>query len=470
MIRFLKFMLSQVIWLWNDQSGQLPGEVGGISYRWDLFEDAPTLVKSRFDDMKNFGLQGFNMAMASIQALSNIAGQLQLINRVITIDTEPITEPPLTEIPPTIDMTQFRVDYPAEPNEPSLIDATLESIPGVFPDMLGPGDIDPGQLGAYSDSLMSALQKKLLNDLITGSVGITPDVEDAIFKREYERSLLEYEDEQDRIAANWAKGSFPFPNSALRAAQTKAAREFSNKRLDVSRDIAIKSFELALQNTHFIIQQGIGLEAQLIQWADRVATRVFEASKAVIDTNIRTYDARVKGFGERARIIIEKCRAKIEYNIGLIRLYEGRVNAFASKMRAESERINAVARGYEAETAVFKSVVDFDVERISLDLKVIQARIDQASVNAQILIKDKEIELKNYEMLNSLKVEALKSEGMIAAQVASGALAAVHAQVHIGAQDVATYTYTPRLASTSTQTSTDAKGNTSTTTTTTSGG
>lgn len=411
----------------------------GLSNRWALFNDAPTLVKKRFDDMQATGILGFNMAFASIQALQNIGQALGLINRTITIDTEVINEPSIADLePPVIDISQFRVDFPTQPTAPSLIDATLEPIPSAFPDMEGPGNVNAGDL-TYVSNLMTALKAKILSDIQNGSTGIPDDIQDAMFSRNRERDLLELDDELDRVAANWGKGGFPFPNGGLRAAQRKTTREFSNKRTDVSREIMIKSWEIALQNTHFMIQQGIAVEGLLIQFANQVATRVFEASKAVIDTEIRAYEARVKGFGEKARIIIEKCKAKIEFNLGLIRMYEASVNAYASKMRAEAERINAVARGYEAETAVFTSTADFDIKKVDLDLKVIQARIDQALGNAQIMIKDKEVELKAYEMLNGLKGEIAKAIGMIAAQVASGALSAVHAQVHIGAQDSADY-------------------------------
>lgn len=437
----------------------------GIAHRWDLFKDSPELVKKRFDDMQGYALDGYNMAMAAIQNLSNIGQVLGLINRVISVNTEIINEPNISNLnPPSIDMNQFRVDFPSQPSQPTLIDATLEAISSAFPEMVGPGEINTGET-VYVSSLMTALKAKILSDVQNGSTGITPAVEDAMFKRNYERDLSEYNDELDRVAANWARGGFPFPNAGLRAAQDKVTREFTNKRLDLSRDIMIKSWETALQNTHFMIQQGVAIEGLLIRWAESVATRIFEASKAIIDTQIRSYEARVKGFGEKARIIIEKCRAKIEYNLGIIRMYEASVNAFASKMRAEAERINAVARGYEAQTEVFNSIVNFDIKKVELDLKVIQARIDQALGNAQILIKDKEVELKAYEMLNNLKMEAQKAIGMVAAQVASGALSAVHASVDIGARDLASYGYSPEPAQTTTQhtQTTDAEGKTTTT-------
>jgi len=437
----------------------------GINNRWALFDDAPTLVKKRFDDMQQTAMNGFNMAMAAIQGLANIGQQLELINKVIAIDTTVINEPNLPDrTPPSIDMDQLRVDVPATPIEPTLIDATLETIPSSFPEMIGPGDANPGDL-VYVSPLLTALKSKILSDLVTGSTGLTDAVEDAIFKREYERSLLEHENEKDRIAANWATGNFPFPNSGLRAALDKADREFSNKRLDVSRDVAIKSFELALQNSHFVIQQGVVIEGLLIQWSNQVATRVLEASKAEINKLIQSYEAKVKGFSERTRLIIEKCLAKIQYNIGVIRMYEGSVNAFSAKMRAESDRVNAVSRGYEAEANLFNTQVNFDIQRVNLDLKVIQARIDQAVANAGIMIKDKEVELKNYELIKSLMMEAQKAIGMIAAQVASGALSAVHAAVGISASDSASYSYSPTQASTTSVTTTDAEGNQTTTVT-----
>lgn len=446
------------------------GDDQAITHRWDLFEDAPTLVKKRFDDMQETGLKGFDMAFASIQALQNIGQTLALINRVISVDTEIINEPAIDDlIPPEIDLQQFKVDFPVQPNQPTLIDATLEAIPSAFPEMVGPGDVNTGAT-SYVSNLLTALKAKILSDVQTGATGISPAVEDGIFKRQRERDLQEYEDEKNRIADNWARGGFPFPNGGLRATQDKVTREFSNKRYDVSRDIMIKSWEIALNNTHFVIAQGVAIEGLMIRWAESVATRIFEASKAVIDSQIRTYEARVKGFGEKARIIIEKCKAKIEYNLGIIRMYEASVNAYSSKMRAEAERINAVARGYEAQTEVFNSIVNFDIKKVELDLKVIQARIDQALGNAQILIKDKEVELKSYEMLMSLRGDLAKAIGMIAAQVASGAFSAVHAQVGIGAFDSASYGYSPKPATTETTVTTDAEGNTTTTTKETSGG
>lgn len=423
-------------------TGQAPGE-GPIVHRWDLFEDAPDLVEQRFTDMEEFAREGYNMAFAAIQALVDIAGSLTLIDREVTIDTTPIN-PSIPEFPdpPVIDLDLFNVDFPSAPFAPNLIEAQLDPIPTTFPEMIGPGEPNPGD-SVYLDNLMTALKNKLLSDLQTGSTGIPDNIQNAMFQRNLERDLLEYDDEQDRVSGNWAKGGFPYPNGGLRAAKDRTAREFSAKRLDLSREIMIKSWEIALNNYHFVVQQIVATEALLIKWAESVAMRTLEASKIAIDAQIRGYEARVKGFSERVRVILEKLRAKIEYNLGLIRTYEASVNAYSARVRAEAERVNAVATGYKAQTDVFSSIVDFDVKVVDLELKVISAKIEQALGNAQIMIKDKEVELRAYEALMNLKAEAQKAIGTIAAHVAAGALSAVHAQVSIGAQNSADYFFNP---------------------------
>lgn len=420
-------------------------EDSGITHRWDLFKESPDLVQQRFDDMREYSLDGYNMAFDAIKALENIAEGLRLINRVIPLDTTTI-EGELedrSQDEPDIDEDLYRVDSSGMPPDPTgLENAVLDPIPSDYPTLVGPGTVNEGQLD-YTSELMTKLQSKIMNDLIYGSTGLTADVENAIFNRNYERDLVEYDDELDRIAANWSRGGCPYPNGGLRAAQDRVTREFSNKRTDVSRDIMIKSWELALQNTHFIISQGIAIESLMIKWAEAVGSRVLDASKAAIDANLRTYEVSWKGFSDRVKTIIDKAMAKIQYNLGIIRIFEAKVNAYASKMKAEADRVNAVARGDEAEVAVFNALVNFDIQKINLNLKVIEAKIQQATANAHILIKDKEIEIKAYEALNQLKAEAQKAIGSIAAQVAAGALSAVHAQVSIGASNSADYYYNP---------------------------
>lgn len=415
-------------------------EVEGIENRWILFKTAPEIVDTKFNQSMGLATTCYANAVEAINRLAELAEALELINITIPIDTTDIPIPDLTDLEaPEVDMDLFTVEIPETPVEPTLVDTTLDPIPSDFPD-LSTNEIVNGDT-TYVTSLITALKSKLLNDLVTGSTGISADIESAIWYRENERMLLAHNEALDRISAEWSKRGFPLPSGVLTAMINEEEINYTNKRLDMSRDVAIKSFELALQNSHFVIQQSIAIETQLINFANAVAQRVYEVSKATVESQISAFNAKVNKVDKQAQVIIEKAKAKIEYNLGLIKIYVEKVNAYAARMNAESQRVNAVARGYEAITSVFNSEVNFEAKKSELTLNVVRARIDQAVANASILIKDKEVEMKNYELVNSLKEKAEEAIGAIVAQLTAGALASIHASANIGASDSGNYNF-----------------------------
>ena len=414
-------------------------EVEGIENRWILFKTVPDIVTTKFEVTMGLAQTAYGNAVAAINSLSNLASSLQLINGAIDIDTTDISVPAISISEPTIDMSQFNVNIPGQPTEPNLIDATLDPIPSEFPD-LSTSEITGGDT-TYVTALITALKSKLLSDLQAGSTGISADVENAIWYRENERALLAHNEAVDRISAEWSKRGFPLPSGALTSMLQEEEINYTNKRLDMSRDISIKSFELALQNSHFVIQQSVALEARLMDFANAVAQRVYEVTKATVDSTIASYTARTDGVYKQALTIIEKAKAKIEHNIGLIKVYAEKVNAFSAMVNAEGQRVNAVSRGYEAEATIYSSIAGVEIKQAELSLNVIKAKIDQGIANANILIKDKEIEMKNYEMINSLKEKAEEAIGAIVAQLTAGALAAVHAGANISASDSGSYNF-----------------------------
>ncbi len=409
--------------------------------RWDAFELAPGFVGDRFTNGWSAALGAYATAMEAVQRLEHIARDLQLINRAISIDTTTISSGTISVTKPRIDISELRVNVPDLPVDPQLIDATLDAFPD-FPDLVV-GDI-PAPNETYTSALLTALKAKFLADVQSGGTGISAAVENAIFQRQSERDLLIHNDTMDEIAATVARGGYPIPNGALRSAQDKELLNYSNKRLDVSRDISIKSFELAFQHTQFVMQTGVTFEANLMGWAHGVAVLASDVAKAVVAMTIEAYKARSDGISKKIIGIIEKAKAKIEYNRGLIEIFASKVNAYGAKIKGEGDRVNAVARGYEAEVGLVKSIADFEIGKAGIDLKVLDARMTQALGNANIMIKDKETELKSYEMLNSLKTDIMKAIGSIAAQLGAGAMAGISASAHVSAQASASYSVTGR--------------------------
>ncbi len=341
----------------------------------------------------------------------------------ISLDTWTGEKPPPPEIefnppppPPEFDYEQLDID---DIPVPTMENVTLPAI-----------SITPGQLD-YTSELLTALKEKLLNDVVSGDVGIDPDVETAIFERELERSLLVHTDNMDRIAAEWSKRGFTLPDGVLAKLFNEEEINYTNKRLDTSRDISIKSFELAQQNTQFSVTAGISLENKLMDFADACQRRIFEASKAYMEAEIALYSAQLNAYKIEADIYTAVVGARIAEVKAKTDAYVAQVNAYKASVEAEKARVEALADVYTAEMAGYKAEAEVYKALSEVQIKIFEGRISQALAQAQVDIKAREIEIKNLEVIAGITVEAMKAEGTIMAQVTAGLLGSVQAAAEV---------------------------------------
>jgi hypothetical protein len=322
-----------------------------IKHRWDIFQKAQDIVDEKFEDGRDIAFAAYRMASEEIQKLMDLASQLDGVD---------------VDIPLPEDLTA-----------PS-IDDFVGNPPGPAPsiELNLPISLDE------SSELNSAITAKLLHDILYGTPAIPQDIQDAIFNKENERALLVHQDTLDNISAEWAKRNMPLPDGILAAQITQAEIDFANKRLDVSRDIAIKTFELSDQNTRFMIQQGILWYAQKI-----------ETYKAQVQAEIARIDAIVKAYLGEAQV-------------------------------------------YQATAQVYEALTDAKVKKFDAEVKMALAK-------AELIIKGAEIDMKNFEILNTLKIKGMEAVASVAAQVAAGAFSSVSAAAHISAQNAANYSYSP---------------------------
>lgn len=414
--------------------------MGTSAKKWEIFDEAPDLIKEKWEIAQEYAQNAYNMASQAIQSLINIAGALELISTNISIDEITFSPGEISVTPPSVP-ENLDAEFPAAPSEPTNL---IEVVFGQLPDFPDPVSTDPISSGnhSYTSSVITALQQKLLNDLENGGNGINPEIENAIFQREYERSLLTHNETMDRIAAEWSKRGLPLPDGALAAMFMEEEINFTNKRLDVSRDVSIKSFELAQANTHFAIQQAVAMEAQLIGWANNVAERIFRVSEAVVNAQIARYKVLMDGATAQTQAVIEEARGKIEFNRSLIQQYVAQIDAYKSRIQAEATRIDVLIRSYEGQVGAFKAIADFDISKVGLDIKILEARINQAVANAGLQIKDAELRMKNYEVVSQLKIEAQRGIAQIVSQLVAGALSSVSVSASMSADNKASITRT----------------------------
>lgn len=331
-----------------DQSGAWED----FTNRWKPFTLIPDIIDQKFEDGRGYAQDAIRQASETIRKLTEVASELSNIDVNISI-------PDLT--PPDVD--EFV--------------GTAPVAPAISFDM--PDDL------TEADEINDAVRTKLLSDIQSGAPAVPQAVQDAIFNKDYERALLIHQDNLDKISSEWSKRGFTLPDGMLASLITQAQTEFYNKRLDVSRDVAIKVFELSDQNTRFAIEKGI-------------------------------------------------------------QYYLQRVEVYKAKVQAEAMRIDAIVRTFLGEVEIYKGSAQVYSTLVDSKIKSFDAKVRSALARADLLIKDAEIDMKNFEMMGSLRIEAMKAIGQINAQVAAGALASVSAGVSMSANNSSAYGYSTSFA------------------------
>jgi hypothetical protein len=336
----------------TDLTASLMNVAEDISERWSIFKHAQEIVDEKFEDGRDYAKDALNTAKDTIQSLMNLALELEAVD--INIPFEDLT---------TIDIADFEATKPTPPDPDSLV----LNLPTKLDD---------------AEDLNEAIRQKLLNDITNASAAIPDSVRDAIFNKDVERSLLVHHDNLDTISEEWSKRRFILPDSVLMTLISQAEIEYSNKRLDVSRDLTIKDFELTDTNIKFAVERGIA-------W------------------------------------------------------YGMRVETYKALVQAEISRVEAIVRTFVAEVEAYRGEAAVYTALVDTKIKKFDAEVKQVMVRADLLMKKAELDIKNHDMLNQIKLEGFKAIGAIASQVAAGALSSVSASAHISASNSASYNYTP---------------------------
>ena len=223
-----------------------------------------------------------------------------------------------------------------DPVWPPYFDET-EPIYSLLPPAI---NIEGGNMD-YHSIITQELTNVIYDGLLNGGTGLHPDVETAIFQRETERSLLIHQDQMTRLSAEWAKGGFNLPTSMLNSMFMEADNNYTNKRLDTSRDIAIKQAELAQTNTHFFITNAQTMEQRMIAWFGEIAKRAYEVSRSIVEFSLERYKLEITGFNTLVDLYKTKAQVYEIVTAAIIKRLEGyRLRLEAAKLTGEINKIN----------------------------------------------------------------------------------------------------------------------------------
>lgn len=295
----------------------------------------------------------------------------------------------------------------------------------------------------YQSDLLAAIKAKFLAEVEEGSIGLTPEAEEAIYTLRDERDEEKFDDGLTAIKNEWSQNLFSLPNGSLQAAIDDHYHEYFLHKLDKAREVQIKQFDLIQANTHFTLTTAVNLEGQLIQHADNVANRALDAAKSVVNLGIalfnvqlQRYQTALEAYRTGVQVFVEQLRAeglKVQNYTAQMSgakvkadVQGQRISNYASQVSAISEIYNnyrvqveatGVKAGVEAEKLrAFKIKIEAEVDKVRALVAIYAADTDRynsnvrkGAVDSELLLKQNDLISRNHE--GNLKI-ALESARM----------------------------------------------------------
>lgn len=395
------------------------------------------------------------------------------------------------------------ITLPAEPTSwtpptpPALLSVNIRPFDGVndfgdwveqlraMPDALSlaaPTPYEPADQSRYASALLEELSAQIRGRL-SGGTGLAPEIEAAIWDRARTREDATAQVNYDNILRAVEARGFALPTGAFHAQLREADRQRMAKTSELSRDIAIKQAELEQANVKHAIEQGISLEARLIEYSNNIEQRTFEAARFAAQNAIEIYNALVAQYrvtlerytsfanvyrtlmeGERSRVeayraevegerskvevnksLVEQQRAQIEVRNSEIELYKSQLQGVQTllgvdklKLEAFGERVKAYVAELNAETVraeVFKALVSTNQVRADVYKSTVEAWAQRVNADATLARTRAEVydaQVRGFTALTQRYATAVSAE----AEKVRAAVSVAGLQVEIGKAQV----------------------------------
>ena len=298
----------------------------------------------------------------------------------------------------------------------------------------------------FTSQLLTDLEDSLDDAITLGTfTGLPPNIETNLFNRAREREYIQQADalaELDRMETM----GYAFPPGIFIDARIKIQTDTAYTIAGLSREIMTKQAELILENTIKAREQATVLEGKLIDYANNVAQRAFEATKYATEASIALYNGQVEvykasldGYRTQAMVYdtqikgilaqVEQLKAQIQFeqvkaeiNTELVKQYETEIEAQNLVLNVAKTQLDIIV----AQANVQKIKVDIFSEQIKAfvgQVNAYQAQIDayRALVEAQGVIEN----------VYKVQVEAYTAEVQAGVAEINANVAVLEAQIKV---------------------------------------
>jgi len=275
------------------------------------------------------------------------------------------------------------------PTPPSIVLPTFSSTAPTI-DFQPPGVDFSFYETPYSSTLLDQIKAKV-SEVLSGGSGLTPPIEAQIWERARERENATAKQATEQAAIEFSNRGFSIPPGLLTARLAEIQQANQTAVNTLSREQAIKSLDIQLEQLRTFVQYGVQLESVLMDMAQRSVQRAFEAARFTHEAAIQIYDARVRMFNAQlqayevqARVFgilvdaeikkLEKYRIELEgqklvgdLNQQTLEIYNSRIRALLAPIdvyRAQMEGVRAQVDIEQVKLAAFKTQIETFVAKV----------------------------------------------------------------------------------------------------------
>jgi hypothetical protein len=319
---------------------------------------------------------------------------------------------PGTELPdpPGDPPSMLEVTVPATPcynlpDVPAFLSINIPPSPEitfpVFEGVLPVADLVPPELGfiyneaLYSSDLGDALRAKILLGIQDGGTGLGVDVEAAIWEQAKKRTESENARLYSEALNFWAARGWTIPTGAVDGRIYEVSVEQSRALADVNEKILIEQARLAQEMDKFILQAGLQMEKQAMDFFNEVATRTFQAAKASVEMGIAVFQAKVvwynsqlEGYKTQATVYEVRIRAEL----GKLEAFKVQIEATKLQVEVNQSMIQFYLAQLQAVTTIIElykaeiqaSTLIAEINKIKLEIYHLQTVVYQVQVQAKV--------------------------------------------------------------------------------------
>lgn len=229
-------------------------------------------------------------------------------------------------------------------NDFKLPSRTLPSIPEFNPTTKYETISGSAHTGhVWSTNEMDYLWSKIRSAFESGGIGLTSELQSAIFQSDRERKLLALNDSLQAINAGFGAKGFTVPSNILTGPRNEVILKYQFDMENQSREIAKTMDEHARLNWQFCVDKGIDAEKFHADFTSRYDQLYLELIKSSMDKYRESIDIEMLKFKGKLDTIDTNFQAyKLESDVGLAAL----------NSEIEKKKLEIQAAAYDADTAI----------------------------------------------------------------------------------------------------------------------